>query len=569
MNSRFSRAVGRSISLCPRYARGSFAVLLAAVIACVGSAPRTAAGAVTPSGDVLPNPLTPNSAVRIANNAMGSLLIDGGSTFQSSSLTIGDGELGSATVTGAGSHWTIDNSTEIGYFGIGQLNIRSGGAVDIGNGQLRVGVNSGGRGTVVVENSGSLLQTMSQVMVGSNGIGMLRIADQALVNIRSTGTSLTIGSSGRLEFADGLLLMEGNMTNNGVIAGDGELFIPSGGNQQNNGRFEVQGGERLLISGSTSGSIQNNGTIDADGGEFEFSRLVSNASSGGTVIGQITLRDASVRFALIGTSGAGLNNSSVLAAYGGVNDIYGRITNLSAGKISATNDSSLIFHNNVTSQGGTISVFDGSTAVFLQDLSLSGATLLADLGGAQGFGHVEVVGNVVLGSGSVAAQLSNGFVPQVGDSFQLISAGGTISGPLMLGTMPALPTGLLWDLDVETHRVLLNVLATPPGDYNFNGVVDAADYVVWRKSAGQMGASLAADGNHDGKVDDADYGVWKANFGVTAQAAGAAALLATVPEPGAAMLLLFGAICALSRKSTTGRGRRETGRRGRRARMLQ
>jgi hypothetical protein len=54
------------------------------------------------------------------------------------------------------------------------------------------------------------------------------------------------------------------------------------------------------------------------------------------------------------------------------------------------------------------------------------------------------------------------------------------------------------------------------GDYNGNGTVDAADYVVWRKSVGQTGAGLPADGDGDMDVDEADYGVWRANFGETA-----------------------------------------------------
>ena len=59
------------------------------------------------------------------------------------------------------------------------------------------------------------------------------------------------------------------------------------------------------------------------------------------------------------------------------------------------------------------------------------------------------------------------------------------------------------------------------GDYNASGTVDAADYVVWRNTLGQMGHGLAADGNGNGIVDQADYNVWRANFGRSAAASGA------------------------------------------------
>jgi hypothetical protein len=59
----------------------------------------------------------------------------------------------------------------------------------------------------------------------------------------------------------------------------------------------------------------------------------------------------------------------------------------------------------------------------------------------------------------------------------------------------------------------LQVVPSLVGDYNENGVVDAADYVVWRHTLGETGAGLAADGDGSGAVDQADYDLWRANFG--------------------------------------------------------
>jgi hypothetical protein len=79
------------------------------------------------------------------------------------------------------------------------------------------------------------------------------------------------------------------------------------------------------------------------------------------------------------------------------------------------------------------------------------------------------------------------------------------------------------------------------GDFNQNGTVDAADYVVWRDMLGQMGDRLAADGNGNQQIDVGDYYVWRASFG---QSAGGA-LLATraLPEP-ATWFMLVGAAAA-------------------------
>jgi hypothetical protein len=75
-----------------------------------------------------------------------------------------------------------------------------------------------------------------------------------------------------------------------------------------------------------------------------------------------------------------------------------------------------------------------------------------------------------------------------------------------------------------------------PGDYNRDDSVDAADYVVWRKTLGQSGLVpySGADGDGDGNVLQADLDVWRANFGNTGHGSGSAT--APVPEPFSAVL---------------------------------
>jgi hypothetical protein len=85
--------------------------------------------------------------------------------------------------------------------------------------------------------------------------------------------------------------------------------------------------------------------------------------------------------------------------------------------------------------------------------------------------------------------------------------------------------------------VLFETSAVPalPGDYNQNGTVDAADYVLWRKFLGAADES-ALGGNGDGinGVDQGDYNLWRRNFGLTAGAVGASSsplVPTSVPEP--------------------------------------
>jgi len=86
------------------------------------------------------------------------------------------------------------------------------------------------------------------------------------------------------------------------------------------------------------------------------------------------------------------------------------------------------------------------------------------------------------------------------------------------------------------------VIADPfvPGDYNVDGTVDAADYVVWRN---QLGSGTALPNDNTPGVALDDYQRWKSNFGLTTGAAASA----SVPEPSAMLCLLLAAALARRR----------------------
>jgi hypothetical protein len=84
------------------------------------------------------------------------------------------------------------------------------------------------------------------------------------------------------------------------------------------------------------------------------------------------------------------------------------------------------------------------------------------------------------------------------------------------------------------------------GDYNENGAVDAADYVIWRKNLGQsFQLPNEVSGVTPGMVTSHDYDEWRKRFG-SSSASGAAAELAAVPEPGAMILFVAASIMVLA-----------------------
>jgi len=95
----------------------------------------------------------------------------------------------------------------------------------------------------------------------------------------------------------------------------------------------------------------------------------------------------------------------------------------------------------------------------------------------------------------------------------------------------------------DALRLEIDVLQ---GDYNNDGIVDAADYTVWRNSLGST-ESLAADGNFDGVVDQLDYDAWKQNFGKSLGAGSGTNLAgSSVPEPSTLVIGLLASAVAAS-----------------------
>jgi hypothetical protein len=92
-----------------------------------------------------------------------------------------------------------------------------------------------------------------------------------------------------------------------------------------------------------------------------------------------------------------------------------------------------------------------------------------------------------------------------------------------------------------------------PGDYNNNGIVDAADYTVWRDHLGAPEGTLENDVD-GGVIGQAQYDTWKAHFGQSLDmGSGASGLDAgAVPEPASLALMIFGlAAAAVTRMRRT------------------
>ena len=88
-------------------------------------------------------------------------------------------------------------------------------------------------------------------------------------------------------------------------------------------------------------------------------------------------------------------------------------------------------------------------------------------------------------------------VPDTGFGFYPVSFGEDAVGNLYIAYLNS----------GEVFRIATNQLLG--GDYDADGDVDNADYVVWRSTFGDSIGILRADGNGSGVVDAADYVIWR------------------------------------------------------------
>jgi hypothetical protein len=214
---------------------------------------------------------------------------------------------------------------------------------------------------------------------------------------------------------------------------------------------------------------------------------------------------------------------------GGTGSIAGNVTNngiIAPGAVAGT-PGTLTFTGNIT---------DGSTAAPVATAS----HWAIDISGAAA-DKLAVTGNIDLSA------VDNLDITRTGSGTSWVIA--TYTGT-RTGQFDSVTPGYSVDYGTGSNSQI-TVTAVPigvPGDYNNNGVVDAADYVVWRSLNG-TNATLPNEvsGTTPGQVTQEDYTAWKARFGNTSSSGSSLGAKAQVPEPTSLMLLALGSVLALTR----------------------
>lgn len=409
-------------------------------------------------------------------------------------------------------------------------------------------------GTARVDGSVSLTAGPSDERAPTRGGNLVVDGAEAAISGMWDSSGAGAGTSMANDFSHGgkVIVSGGSLTLNA-----GSVFNLRGGSNEvgpqdaNPGRVEVSGGVLTingahLYGGAASTPVDPIDVFGVDliatGGVVELKgdatvRVAEIAIDGGEFhsIADLTLaQEATVRLA----SGTLSANRIVAEAQDALELTGGTF---SFRKLEGT----------VDQRGGSHAVGGlGETgeSVITGDYLLNGGELaidLADPDAPAGDSHdcLQVQGALILDA-STKLQVSRltGYAAQPGDVFTVVKFG-TRSGEF--GGVIGLPgRGMHYQLEYRADEVLLMVLSGLDGDYNNDGMVNFADYTVWRDHLDAGSKAMPNDPNA-GEIGEGQYATWKQNFGA-ALADSDLEAPSSVPEPYACILMSAALICAMT-----------------------
>lgn len=400
----------------------------------------------------------------VGDQGKGTLDVEDGAKVYSRGGTIGNqaGSVGTVTVDGAGSALVVDSpgadDFNIGWSGEAELTIRGGGVVSHQNGNAIIGRAFGSKGKVTVTGDGSTWQSDSLFIASNDSTpGVTTPAEGSMIieagATASVATDVHVGFFGAGE----LTVSAGELQSAGGVVGQfggalGKVTI-----SDEAGSWRVAANLNIGEQGDGDVVVYNNGTL-AVGGVLKLGNqgALNHADNGIVTVG----------------NGPAPAPGTLRVGSGGTLAGSGEIT------------------GNVLIDGGTVSpgASPGALKITGNYNQLPTSVLLMEIGGttpAVQYDQLLVTGDLAL-QGLVQVSFINGFLPQVGDTFGLFSAGGDFTPPAALTFLNA-PPAFGYSSAFENGVFSLTVTAVPePHSLLLVGLAAAGGFFGCRRRAGHI-----------------------------------------------------------------------------------
>lgn len=346
------------------------------------------------------------------------------------------------------------------------------------------------------------------------------VIDDSLTAPLLTGGTVAKRGAGRTIF-----------TNPAVAAYSGATRVIEGVLQLGDGGAAV-GLNGDVVNGSATLEVNHTGSLD-------FDTLVA---------GSLTFRHTGPGVTTLSRTNTSTGPYQVAAGTLLVSGAAGAVT-VSGGELGGTGSVGAV---TVQSTGALAPGADGIGALAAASLSMQAGSRLEIEIGASSHDLLNVAGSASLG-GQLTLSLT-AFPADPLAELTVLSAGvlsgafSNITSGARLATLDGLGSYVV-TVDSMAGELRLSDFesAVLPGDFNDDGLVDAADYSVWRDNVGQPAGALANDVDGvlaGGVIGPAQYDRWAANYGASAESPAAA-----VPEPAAAALAALTAACVAVRRA--------------------
>jgi autotransporter-associated beta strand protein len=294
-------------------------------------------------------------------------------------------------------------------------------------------------------------------------------------------------------------------TSSVTVNSGGQIMLITGAQGTNTGIYTFGSSASTVITLNGTGLAANPGALRleiANTPPTQVTNLINLASTSSINVNNLTDNILKLNNTVSGTGGLIVNSLGNAADVG---SLYLQGANTYSGGTTVDLGSLVIDGPTATAGAGNVLV-DGSSAGTAGKMIINAGVLNA----------IADTATLTLTGGGTAGVADQGYVDlEASDTVGGLVLGGVNQAPGTYGSTSSAAT-FRSDEYFVGPGVLTVAPASLPGDYNHNGIVDAGDYVLWRKTPADYGGP-------------GGYTTWRSNFG-NPPGSGSSMSASAVPE---------------------------------------